>query len=50
MEVPTNPHFTHVVGYGPFTLWLIHKEDLCPNSVDIIRLMMMMEILELYPF
>jgi hypothetical protein len=30
-----------VVGYGPFSLWLIHKEGLCPSSGDINRLMMM---------
>jgi hypothetical protein len=41
--------FTHqcalgrVVGYGPFCLWVIHKEGLCPSSGDINRLMMMMK-------
>jgi hypothetical protein len=30
-----------VVGYGPFSLWVIHKEGLCPSSGDINRLMMM---------
>jgi hypothetical protein len=39
---PTNPHWARVVGYGPFSLWLIHKEGLCPSSRDINRLMMMM--------
>jgi hypothetical protein len=29
-----------VVSYGPFSLWLIHKEGLCPSSGDINRLMM----------
>jgi hypothetical protein len=29
-----------VVGYGPFSLWVIHKEALCPSSGDINRLMM----------
>jgi hypothetical protein len=29
-----------VVGYGPFSLWVIHKEGLCPSSGDINRLMM----------
>jgi hypothetical protein len=38
---PTNPHWARVVGYGPFSLWLIHKEGLCPSSGDINRLMMM---------
>jgi hypothetical protein len=37
---PTNPHWARVVGYGPFSLWLIHKEGLCPSSGDINRLMM----------
>jgi hypothetical protein len=40
---PTNPHWTRVVGYGPFSLWLIHKEGLCRSSGDINRLMMMMK-------
>jgi hypothetical protein len=30
-----------VLGYGPFSLWAIHKEGLCPSSGDINRLMMM---------
>jgi hypothetical protein len=30
------------VGYGPFSLWVIHKEGLCPSSGDIHRLMMVM--------
>jgi hypothetical protein len=38
---PTNPHWARVVGYGPFSLWVIHKEGLCPSSGDINRLMMM---------
>jgi hypothetical protein len=42
---PTNPHWTRVVGYGPFSLWVIHKEGLCPSSEDINRLMMMTHIL-----
>jgi hypothetical protein len=37
---PTNPHWARVVGYGPFSLWVIHKEGLCPSSGDINRLMM----------
>jgi hypothetical protein len=37
--VPTNPHW--VVGYGPFSLCVIHKEGLCPSSGDIIGLMTM---------
>jgi hypothetical protein len=30
-----------VVGYGLFSLYVIHKEGLCPSSGDINRLMMM---------
>jgi hypothetical protein len=41
---PTNPHWARVVGYGPLSLWVIHKEGLCPSSGDINRLMMMMII------
>jgi hypothetical protein len=37
---PTNPHWARVVGYGPFSLCVIHKEGLCPSSGDINRLMM----------
>jgi hypothetical protein len=32
---PTNPHCVRVVGYGPFSLCVIHKESLCPSNVDI---------------
>jgi hypothetical protein len=28
----TNPHWTRVVGYGPFFLCVIHKEGLCPQQ------------------
>jgi hypothetical protein len=38
---PTNPPWARVVGYGPFILWVIHKEGLCPSSVNINMLMMM---------
>jgi hypothetical protein len=41
---PTNPHTAHVVGYGPFSLWVIHKEGPCPSSGDISRLMMIMNV------
>jgi hypothetical protein len=37
---PTNPHRACVLGYGPFSLWVIHKEGLGPSSGDINRLMM----------
>jgi hypothetical protein len=40
MYYPTNPHWARVVGYGPFSLWVIHKEGLCPSSGDINRPMM----------
>jgi hypothetical protein len=39
---PTNPHRARVVGYGPFSLRAIQKEDLCPSSGLINGLMMMM--------
>jgi hypothetical protein len=39
---PTNAHWGRVVGYGPFSLCVIHKEGLCFISGDINRLMMMM--------
>jgi hypothetical protein len=39
---PTNPHWVRVVGYGPVTLCVIHREGLCPSSGDINQLMMMM--------
>jgi hypothetical protein len=33
---PTNPHCARVVArYGPFSLCVIHKEGLCPNSGGI---------------
>jgi hypothetical protein len=37
-----------VVGYGSFTLYVNHKEGLCPSSGDINRLMMMIKILNQY--
>jgi hypothetical protein len=41
---PPNSHWARVVGYGPFSLWVIHKEGLCLSSGDINRLMMIMMI------
>jgi hypothetical protein len=38
----TNPHWTRVVGYGPFSICVIYEEELCPSSGDINRLIMMM--------
>jgi hypothetical protein len=43
---PTNPHWALVVGYGPFSLLVIHKEGLCPGSGDINRLMMIVFCVE----
>jgi hypothetical protein len=43
----TNPHWAHVVGYGPFSLCVIHKEGLCPSNGDINRLMMVFKLLPL---
>jgi hypothetical protein len=37
---PTNPNWARVVGDGPFSLCVIHKEGLCPSSGGINRLMM----------
>jgi hypothetical protein len=37
---PTNPHWKRVVGYGLFSLYVIHKEGLCPSNGDINRLIM----------
>jgi hypothetical protein len=42
---PTNPHWARVVGYGPFSLWVIHKEGLCPSSGGINRLMMKFSVM-----
>jgi hypothetical protein len=41
---PTNPRWARVVGYGLFSLWVIHKEDLCPSSEDINMLMIIMNV------
>jgi hypothetical protein len=43
--VPTNPHWTRVVGYGSFSLCVIQKEGLCPSIGDINRLMMITQII-----
>jgi hypothetical protein len=37
----TNRHCACMVSYGPFSLCVIHKEGLCPNSGGINRLMIM---------
>jgi hypothetical protein len=36
---PINLHWARVVGYDTFSLWVIHKEGLCPSRWDIKRLM-----------
>jgi hypothetical protein len=38
---PTNSHWARVVGYDPFSLYVIHKEGLCLSSGGINMLMMM---------
>jgi hypothetical protein len=43
-SIPTIENWARVVGYGPFSLYEIHKEGLCPSSGDINWLMMMMTI------
>jgi hypothetical protein len=40
----TNPHWARVVGYGLFSLCVIHKEGLCPRSGDINSIMMIEQI------
>jgi hypothetical protein len=42
---PTNPHWARVVGYGQFSLCVIHKKALCPSCGDINRLMMIILLL-----
>jgi hypothetical protein len=44
----TNPRWAFVVDYGPFSLWVIHKEGLCHSSGNINRLMMMIMTLQLF--
>jgi hypothetical protein len=41
-----NTHWARVVGYGPISLCVIHKEGLCPSSGDINRLKMMIPIVQ----
>jgi hypothetical protein len=36
----SNQHWVRVADYGPFSLWVIHKEGLRLSSGDINRLMM----------
>jgi hypothetical protein len=44
-SAPTNLHWARVVGYGQFSLCVIHKEGLYASSGDINRLMMKVEII-----
>jgi hypothetical protein len=32
---PTNPHCARMVGYGLFSLYVVHKKGLCPSIGDI---------------
>jgi hypothetical protein len=41
---PTYAHWTRVVGYGLFSLCVIHKEGLCPSNEGINMLMMVVNI------
>jgi hypothetical protein len=45
---PTNPHWARVVGYGPFSLYVIHEEFLCLSSGDINRLVLILMNYEEY--
>jgi hypothetical protein len=45
-SLATNPHWARVVGYGPFSVCVIHKEGLYPSSGDINRLMMITTSME----
>jgi hypothetical protein len=38
---PINPNWARVVGYGPFSLCVIHMEGLCVSSKDINMMMLM---------
>jgi hypothetical protein len=42
----TNPQWARVMGYGPFSLCLPHKEGLCSSSGGINRLIMMMMMMK----
>jgi hypothetical protein len=44
----SNLEWAPVVGYGSFSLWVIHKKDLCPSSAGINRLMRMMMMMMIY--
>jgi hypothetical protein len=41
---PTIPHWARVVGYGPFSICVLHKEGLWPSNGHINKLIMMMII------
>jgi hypothetical protein len=32
---PTNQHWARVVGYGPFSLYVIHKEGPCSGDINL---------------
>jgi hypothetical protein len=45
----TNPHWARVVGYGLFSLCVIHEESQCHSSGDINRLMKMIMMTQVVP-
>jgi hypothetical protein len=42
----TNQHWARVVGYGPISVCVIHKEILCPSIGDINGLMINISLLK----
>jgi hypothetical protein len=34
LQSPTNPHWARVVGYGPFSLCVIHKKGLSSGDIS----------------
>jgi hypothetical protein len=44
----TNLHWDRVVGYGPFSLCVIHKEGLCPSSGDFGWIIILCKVNRLY--
>jgi hypothetical protein len=41
IDSPTNSHRARVMGYGPFSLCVIHIEGLCLSSIRLMMMMMM---------
>jgi hypothetical protein len=46
--VVSNPHWASVVGYGPFSLCVIHKEGMCWGRGDINRLLIKITYIMFY--